>query len=174
MSSSQSTDGTPFFDAVKTTLNALHLIHAARLGIIPRVTRRPNNDERRTMIDSGAGFVFSVEESGIKRWTGVCPTHASTAASELTTAADGLSLSPPRIVGNFLVYREIDEQSNSRGIHKKSHPNNEQLRSLAVNCSPLSHCRALPYFTTQSNGLGTYKHNRLIKKVRARSVRCLP
>jgi len=37
------------------------------------------------MITSGAVFVFSVEESGIKRWT------------------DSMVWSPSRIVGNFLV-----------------------------------------------------------------------
>jgi Gti1/Pac2 family transcription factor len=48
----------------------LRLIHAARQGVIPRITRRLNDNERRSMIKSGSVFVFSVEESGIKRWTG--------------------------------------------------------------------------------------------------------
>lgn len=60
----------PFIGFVETTVNALRLIHAARQGVIPRITRRLNDTERRTMIKSGAVFVFSVEESGIKRWTG--------------------------------------------------------------------------------------------------------
>lgn len=58
---------------------------AARRGLIPRVTRRLNDFERRTMIKSGAVFIFSVEESGIKRWT------------------EGLAWSQSRISGNFLV-----------------------------------------------------------------------
>lgn len=58
---------------------------AARRGILPRVTRRLNELERRSMIRSGAVFVFSVEESGIKRWT------------------EGLAWSQSRISGNFLV-----------------------------------------------------------------------
>lgn len=70
MSSSQPTNIPPFYGAVETTMNALRLIHAARQGVIPRITRRLNDAERRTMIKSGAVFVFSVEESGIKRWTG--------------------------------------------------------------------------------------------------------
>ena len=70
MSSSQPTDVPPFYGAVETTMNALRLIHAARQGVIPRITRRLNDAERRAMIKSGAVFVFSVEESGIKRWTG--------------------------------------------------------------------------------------------------------
>lgn len=58
---------------------------AARRGILPRVTRRLNELERRSMIRSGAVFVFSVEESGIKCWT------------------EGLAWSQSRISGNFLV-----------------------------------------------------------------------
>ncbi|KAJ7932035.1 Gti1/Pac2 family-domain-containing protein [Mycena leptocephala] len=104
-------------------MNALRLIHAARQGVIPRITRRLNDAERRTMIKSGAVFVFSVEESGIKRWT------------------DGLLWSPSRIV-----YREINERTNSRGSHKKLSPTDEPSRSL----SATEH--------------GTFKHNGLIKK----------
>ena len=75
----------PFYGFVETTGDALRLIQAAREGIIPRITRRLNDLERRAMIRSGAIFIFSDEESGIKRWT------------------EGLSWSASRIVGNFLV-----------------------------------------------------------------------
>ena len=75
----------PFYGVVETTGDALRLIQAARYGIIPRMTRRLNESERRSMITSGAVFVFSEKESGIKRWT------------------EGLSWSASRIVGNFLV-----------------------------------------------------------------------
>ena len=46
---------------------------AARRGVIPRVTRRLNDFERRTMVKSGAVFIFSVEESGIKRANPIFP-----------------------------------------------------------------------------------------------------
>ena len=75
----------PFFGYVETSVDALRLIQAARCGLIPRVTRRLNDLERRAMIRSGAVFIFSVDESGIKRWT------------------EGLQWSPSRIAGNFLV-----------------------------------------------------------------------
>ena len=75
----------PFYGFVETTGDALRLIQAARQGIIPRITRRLNDLERRAMIRSGAIFIFSDEESGIKRWT------------------EGLTWSASRIVGNFLV-----------------------------------------------------------------------
>lgn len=93
-------DVPPFTGYVETTVNALRLIHAARQGVIPRITRRLNDSERRTMIKSGAVFVFSVEESGIKRWTGEITFIAQSASSH---DVDGLLWSPSRIVGNFLV-----------------------------------------------------------------------
>ncbi|KAJ3546071.1 hypothetical protein NMY22_g2194 [Coprinellus aureogranulatus] len=133
---SSNPDVPPFIGYVETTVNALRLIHAARQGVIPRITRRLNDNERRTMIKSGAVFVFSVEESGIKRWT------------------DGLLWSPSRIVGNFLVYREINERTSSRG-HKKVYPTDDPTsRSLAHRTSPEG------YKPEQ----GTFKPGGLIKK----------
>ena len=85
MTSTESSQAIPFQGYVETTGDALRLIQAARSGMIPRITRRLNELERRSMIRSGAIFVFSVEESGIKRWT------------------EGLQWSPSRIAGNFLV-----------------------------------------------------------------------
>jgi hypothetical protein len=94
----------PFIGYVETTLHALRLIYAARQGVIPRITRRLNDAERKSMIKSGAVFVFGVEESGIKRWT------------------DGLLWSPSRIVGNFLVMCEssvtVDPLSHGVGFQK--------------------------------------------------------
>ena len=74
-----------FVGIVENTIHALRLVQAARQGIIPRIIRRLNDSERREMITSGAVFIFSVEESGLKRWT------------------DSMVWSPSRIVGNFLV-----------------------------------------------------------------------
>jgi len=104
-------DVPPITGYVETTVNALRLIHAARQGVIPRITRRLNESERRSMIKSGAVFVFSVEESGIKRWTGKCrlrskDTHDQplTLQCRLQTGCDGphpalpatfLSVQPP-------------------------------------------------------------------------------
>lgn len=75
----------PFIGAIDNTVEAFHLVYAARLGVIPRVLRRLNDRERRQWVVSGAVFVFSVQESQIKRWT------------------DGRVWSPSRIDGNFLV-----------------------------------------------------------------------
>lgn len=74
----------PFKGYIESTFDALLIFEAARAGMIPRVTRRLIDSER-GMVQSGAVFVFDEHESGIKRWT------------------DGLSWSPSRILGNFLV-----------------------------------------------------------------------
>ncbi|TFK27835.1 hypothetical protein FA15DRAFT_635178 [Coprinopsis marcescibilis] len=139
-------DVPPFVGYVETTVNALRLIHAARQGVIPRITRRLNDTERRSMIKSGSVFVFSVEESGIKRWT------------------DGLLWSPSRIVGNFLVYREILERNSSRGNHKKTFPAddpNSRALTQARRNSP-DHIGYNKPVTASDHG--TFKPGGLIKK----------
>jgi hypothetical protein len=81
----------PWSGWIATTGDALIMLEAARRGVIPRVTRRLVDAERK-MICSGSVFVFDEDESGIKRWT------------------DGLFWSPSRILGNFLLYRETDKR----------------------------------------------------------------
>ncbi|RXW12507.1 hypothetical protein EST38_g13345 [Candolleomyces aberdarensis] len=83
----------PWSGWIETTGDALLILEAARRGLIPRVTRRLVDAERK-MITSGSVFVFDEDESGIKRWT------------------DGLFWSPSRILGNFLLYRETDKRGN--------------------------------------------------------------
>ncbi|EIM92756.1 uncharacterized protein STEHIDRAFT_152068 [Stereum hirsutum FP-91666 SS1] len=89
MPPTQAQEVRPFVGVVETTVDAMHIALAARLGIIPRIQRRLNDEERSTMLKSGAVFCFGVEESGIKRWT------------------DGIAWTRSRILGNFLVYREV-------------------------------------------------------------------
>ncbi|KAJ7720053.1 Gti1/Pac2 family-domain-containing protein, partial [Mycena metata] len=86
----------PFCGWIETTGDALLILEAARRGLIPRVTRRLVDAERR-MIASGAVFVFDEAESGIKRWT------------------DGCFWSPSRILGNFLLYRETEGRGRGHG-----------------------------------------------------------
>lgn len=63
------------------------VFEAARRGICPVVTRRLHDNEKSSMIRSGAVFAFDEHATGIKRWT------------------DGAFWSPSRIIGNYLVYR---------------------------------------------------------------------
>jgi Gti1/Pac2 family transcription factor len=100
----------PWSGWIETTGDALLILEAARRGLIPRVTRRLVDSERK-MITSGSVFVFDEDESGIKRWT------------------DGFFWSPSRILGNFLLYRETDKRgAGHRGTRSDPPPSdiNEQ------------------------------------------------
>ena len=76
---------------VATTQDALILFEACLQGHLSHVPRRPHDRERSNLIRSGSVFIYEENASGIKRWT------------------DGVTWSPSRILGNFLVYRELDK-----------------------------------------------------------------
>ncbi|KAI9031901.1 Gti1/Pac2 family-domain-containing protein [Phycomyces nitens] len=84
-----------FHGFIETTQDVLLVFEGCRRGLLPRIGRRLQERERR-MIRSGSVFVFDEHESGIKRWT------------------DGRYWSPSRILGNFLIYREIDKKSDKK------------------------------------------------------------
>lgn len=74
---------------VGSTHDALVLFEACLQGQLPHVPRRPHDRERTSLICSGSVFIYEENASGIKRWT------------------DGVAWSPSRILGNFLIYREL-------------------------------------------------------------------
>ena len=74
---------------VNNTREALMLFEACLNGSLHHVPRRPHDRERSSLIKSGSVFIYEENASGIKRWT------------------DGVPWSPSRILGNFLVYREL-------------------------------------------------------------------
>ena len=78
---------TDFFFA----LSSLVLFEACKREQCTKITRRLQEKER-SLITSGTVFVFDEKEAGIKRWT------------------DGMLWSPSRILGNFLIYRELDKR----------------------------------------------------------------
>lgn len=82
-----------FYGLVENTLDALRIFQMCRDGRLSRVRRRLHERERR-LIRSGSVFVFDEEESGIRRWT------------------DGRLWSPSRILGNFLIYRELEKKGH--------------------------------------------------------------
>ncbi|GJJ74584.1 Gti1/Pac2 family transcription factor [Entomortierella parvispora] len=84
-----------FHGYIETTQDTLLIFEACRRGLFPRICRRLQEKERR-IVQSGTVFVFDERESGIKRWT------------------DGLVWSPSRILGNFLVYRELDKRNSGK------------------------------------------------------------
>ncbi|KAF9153093.1 hypothetical protein DFQ26_000673 [Actinomortierella ambigua] len=84
-----------FHGFIETTQDTLLIFEACHRGLLPRICRRLQEKERR-IVQSGTVFVFDERESGIKRWT------------------DGLVWSPSRILGNFLVYRELDKRNSGK------------------------------------------------------------
>ena len=78
-----------WFGHVATAKDALVLFEACLNGTLHHVPRRPHDRERSSLIKSGYVFIYEENASGIKRWT------------------DGVPWSPSRILGNFLVYREL-------------------------------------------------------------------
>lgn len=68
---------------------------------LPSVSRRPLHREREELIRLGNVFVFIEEISGIKRWT------------------DGIPWSASRIIGRFLVYRQLDTFSVREKTYKR-------------------------------------------------------
>lgn len=104
----------PWSGWIETTGDALLILEAARRGLIPRVTRRLVDSERK-MITSGSVFVFDEDESGIKRWT------------------DGFYWSPSRILGNFLLYRETEKRgAGHRSARAEREPTQEQYPADTV------------------------------------------
>ncbi|KAI1489902.1 Gti1/Pac2 family-domain-containing protein [Biscogniauxia mediterranea] len=87
--------GTPlhptFHGYISSTMDALVLFEACLTGHLSHVPRRPHDRERSNLIQSGNVFIYEEHSSGIKRWT------------------DGVPWSPSRILGNFLLYRELDK-----------------------------------------------------------------
>ena len=80
-----------YYGHVASTQDALLLFEACLTGQLSHVPRRPHDRERNHLIRSGSVFIYEENASGIKRWT------------------DGVTWSPSRILGNFLVYRELDK-----------------------------------------------------------------
>lgn len=79
-----------FYGHVASTQDALLLFEACLSGSLNHVARRPHDHERVNLIKSGNVFIYEEHSSGIKRWT------------------DHVSWSPSRILGDFLVYRELE------------------------------------------------------------------
>jgi hypothetical protein len=76
---------------VSTTEDALILFEACLSGHLSYVPRRLQSRERNSLIRNGCVFIYEEGASKIKRWT------------------DGLTWSPSRTLGSFLIYRELDK-----------------------------------------------------------------
>ncbi|KAJ5109830.1 hypothetical protein N7532_002475 [Penicillium argentinense] len=118
-----------FTGYVATTNDALILFEACLTGVLHHVPRRPHDRERSHLVRSGSVFIYEENSSGIKRWT------------------DGVTWSPSRILGNFLVYRELE----------KPFPPGEKKRAMKkANRRPTPATRpGEPYPRHDSNGSST-------------------
>ncbi|CAB4256383.1 similar to Saccharomyces cerevisiae YHR177W Putative protein of unknown function [Maudiozyma barnettii] len=87
---------------IQNELDALLIFQAVLDSRLNHVPRRPYEIERPYLIISGNIFVFIEEVSGIKRWT------------------DGITWSPSRISGKFLIYKELDRSYNNTSMFPQS------------------------------------------------------
>ncbi|ORX52774.1 hypothetical protein DM01DRAFT_1383936 [Hesseltinella vesiculosa] len=97
-----------FHGYIDTTQDVLLIFEGCRRGLLPKVNRRLHERERR-MIQSGSVFVFDEQESGVKRWT------------------DGFLWSPSRILGNFLIYRELDKKQGDKRQRCDMRPRSQSM-----------------------------------------------
>ncbi|TPX36946.1 hypothetical protein SmJEL517_g00975 [Synchytrium microbalum] len=75
---------------IKAPQDAILVLEACRLGILPRVTKRLAKRQRIYVVP-GSVFVWTEEPTGIRRWT------------------EGKHWAPSRVYGHFLVYRQLEE-----------------------------------------------------------------
>lgn len=85
-----------YFGFCPTQKDSFILFEAARRGLVPTVKERLS-DKERMQIQSGAVYIWSESDSGIKRWT------------------DGLSWSNSRVAGPFLEYRQLESRPPYEG-----------------------------------------------------------
>ena len=110
---------------VHSTHDALVIIEGCLEGRLHHIPRRPHDRERGSLIASGNIFVYEENASGIKRWT------------------DGMTWSPSRIMGNFLVYRELNPSNYPSG-GKKVARKRKRNRSVDVSASEGGHVQLSP------------------------------
>lgn len=89
------------------------VVHAVRLGIIEPVKERLSNNDRES-IKSGCIFVFIEDESGIKRWT------------------DGKIWSASKILGHFLLYKEVPKHLSKSAIKKRNAVSSRRERIISI------------------------------------------
>lgn len=92
-----------YYGQILTLQDAVLVIEATRLNILPKVKRKLNNTERAN-IRAGSVFIWNETECGIKRWR------------------DGKIWLVSRMKGPFLIYQEYDVNRNVKpeGLIKKS------------------------------------------------------
>ncbi|KAI8381116.1 Gti1/Pac2 family-domain-containing protein [Radiomyces spectabilis] len=132
-----------FHGYIETTQDCLLVFEACRRCLLPKISRRLQEKERK-LVRSGSVFVFDEKESGIKRWT------------------DGLVWSPSRILGNFLIYRELDKRKEKRK-NSLIEIGKARQRSNSADYGPLDRSRERQLVGSLSEAYN-FKDDGLIKK----------
>ncbi|RKP06379.1 Gti1/Pac2 family-domain-containing protein, partial [Thamnocephalis sphaerospora] len=127
-----------------TALDALLLLEACRQQVLPYVTNRLD-EAQRADIRSGQIFVWDQEATGIQRWT------------------DGRRWSSSRPRGNFIIYRELCDDSEIAAAHARKQAGDSAVltsaglripvkagglikRALSVTTSDGSHFHLVSYY----------------------------
>ncbi|KAI0382764.1 Gti1/Pac2 family-domain-containing protein [Hypomontagnella monticulosa] len=126
-----------FHGYIASTMDALILFEACLTGHLFHVPRRPHDRERPHLIVSGNVFIYEEHSSGIKRWT------------------DGVPWSPSRILGNFLLYRELD----------KPFQPGEKKRAMKRNKSEAGITKPVSTSTSRPSSNGSYSTAALMTAV---------
>jgi hypothetical protein len=101
-----------FHGYIETTQDVLLIFEGCRRGLLPRICRRLQERERK-LIRSGSIFVFDERESGTKRKGNLLEKEFLSYILSyvgIKRWTDGRVWSPSRILGNFLIYRELDKK----------------------------------------------------------------
>lgn len=134
---------------IATTMDALVLFEACLSGRIAHVPRRPHDRERSGLIRSGNVFIYEEHSSGIKRWT------------------DGVPWSPSRILGNFLLYRELDkpfQPGEKKRAMKKSKENGVTKQTSTPRSSSVGYGGMAPSQAAASTNMDAYSNGRDLER----------
>jgi hypothetical protein len=114
-----------FHGFIETTQDSLLIFEACKRNILPKISRRLQEKERK-LVRSGSVFVFDEKESGKSIYT-ILPRAALILirAIGIKRWTDGLVWSPSRIMGNFLIYRELDKKPTTA-------EKQQQIRKLSL------------------------------------------
>ncbi|KAF3925002.1 hypothetical protein AA313_de0202661 [Arthrobotrys entomopaga] len=146
----------------QTNEDALMIVELILQRQLFTVQRRAQDRERASAVQSGNVFVFEHTDTGIKRWT------------------DGVHWSPSRILGNFLLYRELSrpfppgqkKRAQRKNAPKARRPPNPEIEDPQSPFNPLGPdpSRAGPPGDSDRSLVGSlidsydFKMNGLVKK----------
>ncbi|CAO0795384.1 unnamed protein product [Mucor circinelloides] len=160
-----------FHGFIENTTDSLLIIEACRKGLLPTINRRLIERER-SSIKSGTIIVFDETESGNHPWSILKKTTTAKNLEHLQIGikrwTDGFLWSPSRILGSFLVYRELENRETRKIENDYSYSATTRIISDITDKTNISLIqqreRALVGSLTTSNTTYNFKKEGLIKK----------